>query len=262
MDWIDGFDDNDSRKSWDYAAGAWDAFVRSGGDYSRVDVFGPAMLKTCLPVKGLKALDIGCGQGYFSRSLARAGAQVTAFDISPKMIEKALEYEQNEPLGIDYAVYSTSEMADRFTHESFDLITACMVLMDVSEPEKTLQASSRLLKKNGRMIFSIPHPTFDVEGREWQKDENGQRTAMIIRSYFKEGAVSCPWDFDRLEYPWESPGWRFTMQTWSKMIDNAGFAIKRIYEPRPTKKQVQGKPHLGFMGEIPTSLIFVLTRCI
>ena len=76
------FTDDDARVAWDEGAPVFDEFVRSGEDYYRLQVHGPALLETCEPVHGSRALDLGCGQGYFSRQLAVRGGHVTGVDIS------------------------------------------------------------------------------------------------------------------------------------------------------------------------------------
>ena len=54
------------------------------------------------PVAGRRVLDAACGHGRITRELARRGADVAGIDISGNPIRKALETEQNEPLGIRY----------------------------------------------------------------------------------------------------------------------------------------------------------------
>jgi 2-polyprenyl-3-methyl-5-hydroxy-6-metoxy-1,4-benzoquinol methylase len=49
-------------------------------------------------------LDVGCGQGYFTRELARAGAQSIGVDLSEALIAYAREHETREPLGVMYEI--------------------------------------------------------------------------------------------------------------------------------------------------------------
>ena len=93
MNQNESFSDDDARAAWNEGAEAWEAFVESGDDYYRHEVHGPALLAACEPVDGLAVLDLGCGQGYFSRLLARRGAQVIGIDIADQAIAYARQHE-------------------------------------------------------------------------------------------------------------------------------------------------------------------------
>ena len=60
-----------------------------------------------------RVLDVGCGGGLLAESLARAGAQVTAIDLAPGMIEVARLHAAESGLDIDYRVAAAEELRAR-----------------------------------------------------------------------------------------------------------------------------------------------------
>jgi len=254
------FSDRDARAAWNEGARAWNEFVESGADYYRHDVHGPALLAACEPVMDFDVLDLGCGQGFFCRELAKRGARVVGIDVAEEQIVFARMHEEREPLGIEYHVMGATEVSTHWRNGHFDLVSACMALQDMADVGASLQSAFVVLRAGGRMVFSAPHPCTDTPVREWELDELGNKAALKIDRYFQTGAVVCHWNMQRLKYHWDAPYWRHTLSEWSKLIAAAGFLIRRIDEPRPTKEQVQRNPHLSDCYWLPCFLMFDLVK--
>ena len=254
------FGSDGSRAAWDAGADAWEEFVESGADYYRHAVHGPALLDACEPLAGLDVLDLGCGQGFFSRELARRGAKVVGIDLSVELLTFALMHETDEPLGIQYHLIDAARTAVVLGEGQFQLVTACMALQDMADPRSVLRGAFSMVADRGRMVFSIPHPGTDTPFREWEYDEAGNKGALKIDHYFDSGQATYPWRMRRLKYHWETPCWCYTLSEWTEMIDEAGFLIRRLHEPRPTEDQVRQNPHLDDARRLPSFLIFDLVK--
>jgi SAM-dependent methyltransferase len=249
-------DPTDERAAWNTAAEAWRDFVRSGADYYRLAVHGPALVAACLPVHGVAALDLGCGEGYFARELAQRGARVTAVDVSEEQLRAALEEEERQPLGIRYLHLDARDVADAIPPASFDLVAACMSLQDMADAPAAVAGAKTALRTGGRFVFSVPHPATDTAFREWERDASGRKIALRIDRYFETGKSVMRWNMPRLRYPWSTPHWRRTLQEWTELLVAAGLTIHRLLEPRPGPEQVQADPRLEDCHRLPYFLIF------
>ena len=104
-------------------------------------------------VNGLSGLDVGCGEGYNTRLLARRGASMTGIDISRNFDNYAREAEQERALGIRYERASAVDLP--FDNATFDFVVAFMSLMDIPETERVLAEVFRVLRPRGFFQFSI-----------------------------------------------------------------------------------------------------------
>lgn len=248
----------DPAAAWDAAAPAWDDFVETGLDYWRTQVHGPALLAACGDVRGQRILDLGCGQGWFSRQLAERGAHVTGIDFSAQQLANARRHEAARPLGITYQLLDATQVDQEWPVNSFDLVTACMALHDSPESGRMLAAARRVLTPDGRLCFSIVHPVGAAPVHEWVRDAQGQKQGWHINHYFDSGPYVLHWTMERLTTHWSTPQWHRTLGEWSELIAEAGFAITRLDEPRPTPEQVARNPGWEPSTRVPFFLVFSL----
>ncbi len=102
---------------------------------------------------GARVLDVGCGGGLLSEALAREGAQVTAIDLAPGMIEVARMHASAHGLAIDYQVAGAETLASR-EPESFDVLTCMEMLEHVPQPSRMLSTLSALVRPGGSVFVS------------------------------------------------------------------------------------------------------------
>src|SRR5262245_20466899 len=252
------FDAESVRDSWDNAAGVYAQGQASGCDYYRYEFFGPAQLALCGEVHGLRVLDVGCGNGYFARAMARQGAHVTGIDISPRMIEHARQQEPAGSPAIEYHVLDAAALPAGFARRSFDMATSCLALQDMPNVDKVLGGVHALLRPGGRLIASIAHPCTDTPFRVWERDGSGAKRCLCIDRYFERGP---------LEYTWTGWGREFTtsaihatLEDWLGWILAAGFQLRALKEPRPTDQALRTRPDLEDAARVPYFLLLDLVR--
>lgn len=251
-------DEELSRSYWDESADAWNLFVEKGLDYYREELHGPALLEACGEVSGLEALDLGCGQGWFSRQVASRRAKVTGIDWSERLIAHARRHEEHARLGVAYHVLDAAHVDRFFPSDSFALVTACMSVMDMPRPGSVLAAVRPLLRRNGRVLMSVPHPVTDSSYREWERDAHGNKLSLKIDRYFEAASQVMDWDMKRLPQRFRSIQYRHTLEGWSRMIKDAGLFIDQLLEPRPTSEALARCPMLADAARVPYFLIFDL----
>lgn len=122
----------------------------------------PVVLNLCEPVTNLKVLDLGCGEGYCSRELRQRGAkQVFGIDLSEGMIEAARRQISPEESAIQYEAGCATSLKQFADHE-FDLVIAVFLFnyLTIEQMQECMSEVVRVLRPNGKFVFSIPHPAF------------------------------------------------------------------------------------------------------
>jgi len=104
-------------------------------------------------LKGKRILDVGCGGGILSESLALEGATVVGIDLAEAGLEVAKLHLLESGLDIDYQFISAEELAESES-ESFDVIVCLEMLEHVPDPSLVIEACSKLVKTDGRVFFS------------------------------------------------------------------------------------------------------------
>src|SRR5262249_199350 len=153
------------REIWDRNADFWNERMGEGNEFHRV-LIGPAQERLLNLRPGESVLDIGCGNGQFTRRMAQLGAHVLAFDVSPRMIENARAQTAEKGCRIDYRAADAADGAAlaALGRNGFDAAVCTMAMMDMASIEPMMSALGALLKSAGRFVFSILHPCFNSAG--------------------------------------------------------------------------------------------------
>lgn len=242
-------DSKETGKYWEQNAEAWTVLSRKGYDLYRDYLNTPAFFETLPDVEGLKGLDIGCGEGYNTRLLAKKEAYVTGIDITETFIKYALEEENKNPLGIKYLRADAQELP--FENESFNFAAAFMSLMDIPDAEKAISEVYRVLKPGGFFQFSISHPCFATPYRKNLRNEEGLTYAIAVGNYFAKKEFIEEWIFNAAPAELKNSFSKFriprfpkTISEWFNILIKTGFTIEFVNEPCPDDKTVKKIQHL------------------
>jgi ubiquinone/menaquinone biosynthesis C-methylase UbiE len=240
----------DLRKEWTELAPAWIRESREGPNPNRTGLLDRPMLEACGDVKGLTALDCGCGEGRFCRMLLDGGAKwVLGIDLCPPMIAAAAELATGRD---SYVVADVQEMS--FLRDgTFDLAASYMNQCDLPDFEANTREVFRVLKPGGRYIVANVHPMRSATGH-WLRAEDGSKLHAVLDRYFEEG-----------ERRWNMMGTQFTnfhrtLSTYIRGYRRAGFGIEDVIEPTVEAENLKRFPELDDELRVPNFIIVVLVK--
>ena len=101
---------------------------------------------------GMAVLELGCGAGYFTKELARSGAEIVAIDVSPELLEIARS--NCSVPNVQYQIENAYELS--YGDAVFDSVVGSSVLHHL-EIEKALRDIYRVLKPAGTIYFTEPN---------------------------------------------------------------------------------------------------------
>ena len=103
--------------------------------------------------RGLKVLDVGCGNGYVLFQYARHGAEVTGVDLTQTAVELSLKRFALAQISGTFLQVDGSKLP--FPDNSFDIVCSMGVLHHVSDPKPMVDDISRVLKPGGQLIVML-----------------------------------------------------------------------------------------------------------
>ncbi|AVR99110.1 bifunctional 2-polyprenyl-6-hydroxyphenol methylase/3-demethylubiquinol 3-O-methyltransferase UbiG [Pseudoduganella armeniaca] len=105
------------------------------------------------PLAGKNVIDIGCGGGILSESMARKGATVTGIDLSKKALRVADLHSLESGVQVRYKLIAAEDMAAEEAGQ-FDVVTCMEMLEHVPDPGAIVRACATLVKPGGHVFFS------------------------------------------------------------------------------------------------------------
>ncbi len=254
----------ESREIWNANAEAWDKKIGAGGGW-QTTLIAPTVERMLDIQAGEKVLDIACGNGQFSRRLAELGARVVASDFSPKLIELAKGRSTEQAEQISYHVVDATDEAQLLAlagdnHRQFDAAVCNNAIMDMPTIEPLFRAVAKLLKPEGRFVFSIMHPCFNglaISMSPELPDYAQQPTYSIkISRYLSFEATK---GLAIREQPREQFYWHRPLHVLLNSAFSSGLVMDRIEEPS-LKTDIGSKNAFDWANYDMPPLLFVRLR--
>jgi len=240
--------EDSSTQSWNQIAEEWVTHA-DANDYRNVFLI-PHTFALLGEVAGKKVLDVGCGEGSYTRMLASKGAYVTGIDGSDRLIKIAKRRAEKENLGIIYQVANANSLSD-IEDESFDVVLAAMSLMDVEDYGGASTEIYRVLRKGGEFLMSITHPCFMGRGSRWWRNADGVYDHYAIDNY----GIQETWkEFITDKFAMPVLFRHMPLGDFISPLLELGFKLTLFEEPTPTPEQIQQSERLKRLNRIPLFL--------
>lgn len=104
-------------------------------------------------LSGKSVIDIGCGAGILTESMAKAGARATGIDMNKSLIEAAELHLHESGVEAEYLKITAEDIAAE-RPEQYDVVTCLEMLEHVPDPASVIRACAALVKPGGHIFFS------------------------------------------------------------------------------------------------------------
>lgn len=206
------------------------------------------MLDSLGDVGGKSAIDIGCGEGRFSRLLSRLGATVTGVDLTETFIERARSLSNGETY-----LLGNAETLQGIESNIYDIAVSYIVLVDLLDFRSAINAAYRILRPGGRFVICNIHPMRSSVSGGWIK-QGDKKLFYPVDNYTDEGPREFAW-FGRTFV-----NMHHTLSSYIGAFLDAGFTLCALHEPVPSEEELAANPTFDDEYRIPNFIIYTLEK--
>ncbi len=207
----------------------WDA----DGEFRTLHQLNPARLdfiRRHAELNGARVVDVGCGGGILSESMARAGARTTGIDLAAPLLEVARLHGIESGVHVEYRKIAAESFADEQPGSS-DLVTCMEMLEHVPDPAAIVDACARMLRPGGTACFS----TLNRTPRAWL-------IAIVGGEYLTHLIPRGTHDYKQFIRPSELDRW--ARAAGLELIESAGLH----YEPWRRQARLTGDVSVNYLA--------------
>lgn len=215
--------------SWGKVASWYDKLLETDSDSFQVKVIKPNLLRLLEIQPKMKVLDVGCGQGFFAREMAKAGANVVGVDIAGELIKfaerKALKNEK-------YYILSAENLSG-LKEKDFDIAISVLALQNIKGYQLVLSEMIKKIKVGGKIVLVLNHPSFRIpKTSAWGYDEKNNIQYRRIDSYLSESQNRIDMTPGEKNEKNKQFTWSFhrPLQVYFKAFNKSGLVVTRLEE--------------------------------
>lgn len=208
----------------------------------------PAVLARLGDLTGQRVIDLGCGDGSFSREVLAHGARsYLGVDGSPAMVAAARQRPADDR--VRFEVGSIEELWP--DPGAAELVTSRMAFHYLRDITPTLRSAHEALTENGRLLFTVTHPVIT----SFDNREPGPRTSWTVDDYFDPGERRRSW------FGSEVTWFHRTVEQYISTVLAAGFTVEAVSESAPDPSLLADAPEeLARRRRVPVILLVSARR--
>ena len=212
--------------SWNQNASAWVNAIQKNEIESRILTTNKIIIDTIVEKRPKKVLDVGCGEGWLSRTLSNLGINALGIDVVPELINEA-----KKQGGGRFEILSYQELSNKSIKEKFDMVVCNFSLLGNESVNKLFKCLYELLNENGFIIIQTIHPFSEFSGHD-----------------YKDGWRKGSWTGFSNKFT-NPPPWYFrTLETWKNLFHENRIDLCEIIEPKnPLTQKFES---IVFVGKI------------
>lgn len=224
---------------WGQVAEWYDQLVGDEGSEYHQKVIFPGVIRMARAARGVKALDVACGQGAWCRALDERGAKVTGVDASARLIELARS--RTDPT-VAYHIGDARELGkiQGLCPGSFELATCLLAIQNIDPIQQVFDGVCSLLRNGGRFVMVLMHPAFrgpKYSSWGWEGGDVQYRRVDRYLAPRQEPIISHPGRKDG-RYTWT---FHRPIQSYINALARAGLLVDHM-EEWPSHKTSQPGP--------------------
>ena len=211
--------------SWGPVADWYSEHLNDNQNTYHAKVILPNLMRLVAPKEGVYIADIACGEGFFSREFAKAGARVLGTDISTELIAHA---KSTIIPGADFITSPSNKIPT--TSQSFDVAIIILALQNIKDLSGTIKEASRILKNNGCLYIVLNHPVLRAPGTtSWIWDNDQQKQVRRIDAYLTEREIPIVMHPSKTHSE-STVSYHRPLQSYIKALTNNGFLVSGMEE--------------------------------
>lgn len=212
-------------------AAYWTAMIRDGVNPFRKYITDPALFRRLdawqppMPI-----LELGCGEGYVVRRLAKQGHHLTGYDLSLPLLKAAELTNQH-----DANFINGDALTLPFRAASFDGAVSNFLIIELPDPALAIAETARVLKPDGHFLIQIVHPFAFT-------DNAGNTGGQRVTDYFTTQFFAEKFVIDGRVSPLKSIRYHHPLSVYTNALTQYGFHITALDEPRPVPQTPPDHP--------------------
>ena len=214
------------------ALGRWFEYLNDDCGYEQWSQY---LIKTLKSVtQGVCGGDIGCGNGYFTRSLTKAGYTVKGIDVSCEMLDCAQRLALKEGVKAEFLLGDITKLKIAPKQDFFVAVNDCLNYVPPSKLETAFNKVAACLKKGGAFIFDISssNKLKNIVGDNMFADDREDITCIWFNSLKEDRVETDVTVFERredgsyLRFDESHTQYIYEENHIVKLLKDAGFSVR------------------------------------